>query len=84
MSNLELYIKKISTFTVEQLHDNMNQLHEDYDQNLEMDGSGELGGTIWKGFQPYFEALEKEFEKRGINPHQPEEDFEESVYTRIF
>lgn len=74
MANLESYIKKINTFTVEQLHDSMHKLYEDYHRSLEMDGSGELGGMIWKGYEPYLKALEEEFEKRGINPYQPEED----------
>ena len=33
---------------------------------LSMDGSGDLYDIILKGFEPYFNAMIAEFEKRGI------------------
>jgi hypothetical protein len=84
MPNLQDYCNKISTFTAEQLIENLHNIHDDYDHSCQLDGSGELGPTIWKSYQPYLEALESEFTKRGIDPNQTEEnDYEENDYEDL-
>ena len=55
-----------SLLTNEELLGAYNKLVEVQDMELSMDGSGDLYDIILKGFEPYFNAMIAEFEKRGI------------------
>jgi hypothetical protein len=64
-----------SELSNEQLVEHFTKLQEEYTQACEMDGSGELGGVIWKGFEPHIDAIEYEINKRGIDLYGHNEEF---------
>lgn len=51
-------------YTTKALLESLDALETDLDQNLVMDGSGELGGVIYKSYEPHFEAIQKELNNR--------------------
>ena len=51
-------------YTTKALLEAQDDLETDLDQNLAMDGSGELGGVIYKAYEPHFEAIQKELNNR--------------------
>ena len=63
--------KEMST---EELENELERLHQDLEQELSMDGSGELGGVIYKSYEPYFGVIYKLLSERDdYNPHPKEE-----------
>jgi len=61
-------------YTTKALLEAQDTLYEDLDQNLAMDGSGELGGVIYKSYEPQFEAIEKELNGRDDYQAMMQED----------
>lgn len=53
-----------SKMTTVELVDELNKLELSLEQDLIMDGSGELGGIISKGYDKYFDAIYEELNKR--------------------
>lgn len=64
------HFKEMST---EELENELEKLHQDLDKELSMDGSGELGGVIYKSYEPYFGTILKLLSERDdYNPHKGE------------
>ena len=53
-----------SKMTTEELVNELDKLSLGLEMNLMMDGSGELGGIISKGYDKYFEKIYEELSKR--------------------
>lgn len=70
-------MKDYSKLTDEELNEELAKLEESMEQNLIMDGSGELGGKISEGYDAYFNAIYLELNKRGL---VPEVDDYDNVY----
>ena len=51
-------------YTTKALLESRDTLETDLNMNLKMDGSGELGGAIYKPYKPHFEAIQKELNNR--------------------
>ena len=69
------YPKHVKEMSTEELENELERLHQDLEQELSMDGSGELGGVIYKSYEPYFGVIYKLLsEKDDYNP-RPEEGY---------
>ena len=55
-----------SKLSDEELSNSLDKLEMSLAQDEAMDGSGELGGIIYKGYEPYFNAIYAEMDKRGL------------------
>ena len=62
-------------YTTKALLESRDTLETDLDMNLKMDGSGELGGVISKGYYVDIEAIEDELNKRDY--------FKEQLYPEM-
>lgn len=60
-------MKDYSKLTNEELFNELDKLHTSLERDNEMDGSGELGGVIYKGYEPFFNAVYAEMDKRGLS-----------------
>jgi hypothetical protein len=74
-------MKDLTKLTIKELYEAMEKLDYQLEQNLAMDGSGELGGKIMDDFQPFFDRIQKEIESRPekeleayIDENAPEEE----------
>lgn len=59
-------MKDYRKLTNEELSNELDNLRTDLEQETSMDGSGELGGRIYKGYEPFFNAIYAEMDKRGL------------------
>lgn len=59
-------MKDYSKLSDEALLDELGKLHMSLEIDNSMDGSGELGGIIYKGYEPFFNAIYAEIDKRGL------------------
>lgn len=53
-----------SKMTTVELVNELNKLELGLEMNLIMDGSGEVGGVISRGYDTYFDAIYEELNKR--------------------
>lgn len=60
-------MKDYRNLTDEALFDELNMLHESLEMDNAMDGSGELGGIIYESYEPFFNAVYAEMDRRGLN-----------------
>lgn len=74
-------MKDLTKLTIKELYQEMEAQQEGLEQNLLMDGSGELGGKIYEDFQPEFDRIQKEIDSRPkeeleayIDENAPEEE----------
>lgn len=51
----------------EELFNELDKLHTSLERENEMDGSGELGYRIYKGYEPFFNAIYTEMDRRGLS-----------------
>lgn len=66
--------KLCSLLSDERIVELLEGLHEDMDREMQMDGSGELGGRIMESYKPQLGVLETEIEKRSIDLYSHEEE----------
>ena len=59
-------MKDYSKLSDEELFEALDKLHMSLEQADAMDGSGELGGVIERRYQPLFDAVYAEIDKRGL------------------
>lgn len=59
-------MKDYSKLSDEALFEELDNLRTELEQETSMDGSGELGERIYKGFEPFFNAIYAEMDKRGL------------------
>ena len=60
-------MKDYSKLTNEELFNELDMLEMSLAQDDAMDGSGELGGIIYEGYEPFFDAVSAEMNKRGLS-----------------
>lgn len=68
------YHNYVIDMSTEELENELKRLHQDLEQELSMDGSGELGGVIHKSYEPYFGFIYKLLSERDDYNPQPEEE----------
>jgi hypothetical protein len=75
-------MKDLTKLTIKELYQEMEDLHNQLEQELLMDGSGELVGKIMDDFEPLFDRIEDEIESRPkeeleayIDENAPEEEW---------
>ena len=68
-------MKNYSKITTEELVNEYDRLEKGLEMNLLMDGSGELGGVISKGYYVDIKAIEDELNKRDY--------FKEQLYPEM-
>ena len=59
-------MKDYSKLSDESLFDELDKLDTSLEQDEAMDGSGELGEKIYRGYEPFFNAIYAEIHKRGL------------------
>jgi hypothetical protein len=63
-------MKDYSKMTTDELVEELARLELGLEMNLVMDGSGELGDVIGKGYYEDINAIEKELQTRPDNPYK--------------
>ena len=66
--------------TTDELVEEYDKLELGLEMNLMLDGSGELGGLISKGFYEDMDAIEKELKTRPDNPYKFDSDIDSDDY----
>lgn len=60
-------MKDYSKLSDEALFDALDKLHMSLEIDNSMDGSGELGHVIYESYEPHFNAIYAEMDKRGLS-----------------
>lgn len=70
-------MKDYSKLTNEEVFNELDNLRTSLEQDEAMDGSGECGERIYKGYEPFFNAIYAEMDKRGLSENDYSEVFME-------
>ena len=75
-------MKDYSKLTNEALFNELDRLHMSLEEDEAMDGSGELAYRIYKGYEPFFNAIYAEMDKRGLSENDYSEVYLEDSDNR--